>query len=144
MKRFTIGDESYPEDNYIYKCQWCDATSEDVWGGDIRDHETFTHNCSTCGWEGFDLHEHSMKEHRETYDASGLLGEVNTSYDQDQPIGDVPQALNTELSGSEPIDATTGKDFYTIQTGGEDPKIGEFRDVWKQLGYESHECKKRQ
>jgi len=63
--------------------------------------------------------------------------EVNTSYDQDQPIGDEPQALNTELSNSEPIDAETGEDFYTIQTGGAAKKIGEFQTVWQQLGYES-------
>lgn len=65
------------------------------------------------------------------------IEEVNTSYDQDQVIGDEPQALNTELSNSEPIDAVTGEDFYTIQTGGQSPKIGEFQSVWKQLGYES-------
>lgn len=65
------------------------------------------------------------------------INEVNTSYDQDQPIGDEPQALNTELSNSEPIDAETGEDFYTIQTGGQSKKIGEFQSVWKQLGYES-------
>jgi len=63
--------------------------------------------------------------------------EVNTSYDQDQPIGDEPQALNTELSNSEPIDAETGEDFYTVQIGGAHKKIGEFQTVWKQLGYES-------
>ena len=51
--------------------------------------------------------------------------EVNTSYDQDQPIGDEPQALNTELSNSEPIDAETGEDFYTVQIGGATNKIGE-------------------
>jgi len=45
--------------------------------------------------------------------------EVNTSYDQEQPIGDEPQALNTELSNSEPIDAKTGQDFLDIQYGGE-------------------------
>lgn len=50
--------------------------------------------------------------------------EVNTSYDQNQPIGDEPQALNTELSNSEPIDAETGQDFLDIQYGGQDKKIG--------------------
>ena len=45
--------------------------------------------------------------------------EVNTSYDQDQPIGDEPQALNTELSNSEPIDAKTGQDFLDVNLGEE-------------------------
>lgn len=53
------------------------------------------------------------------------IDEVNTSYDQEQPIGDEPQALNTELSNSEPIDAQTGQDFLDIQIGGETPKIEE-------------------
>lgn len=85
--------------------------------------------------------------------------EVNTSYDQNQPIGDEPQALNTELSNSEPIDARTGRDFLTINNGSEgwrekwdDIVSGdwiytdeekeflygkEFKTVWQQLGYES-------
>ena len=45
--------------------------------------------------------------------------EVNTSYDQDQPIGDEPQALYTEPSNSEPIDARTGDDFMDIKKGEE-------------------------
>ncbi len=85
--------------------------------------------------------------------------EVNTSYDQNQPIGDEPQALNTEWSNSEPIDAKTGRDFLTINNGSEgwrekwdDIVSGdwiytdeekkelygkEFKTVWQQLGYES-------
>ena len=85
--------------------------------------------------------------------------EVNTSYDQNQPIGDTPQALNTEWSNSEPIDAKTGQDFLTINNGSEgwrdtlDDIISgdwiytdeekeflygkEFKTVWQQLGYES-------
>lgn len=69
--------------------------------------------------------------------SSDDVNEVNTSYDQNQPIGDEPQALNTELSNSEPIDAETGQDFLDIQYGGQSKKIGEFQTVWKQLGYES-------
>ena len=45
--------------------------------------------------------------------------ETNTSYDQDQPIGDEPQALYTEPSNSEPIDAETGDDFLDIDVGEE-------------------------
>ncbi len=85
--------------------------------------------------------------------------EVNTSYDQNQPIGDEPQALNTEWSNSEPIDAKTGQDFLTINNGSEGWKEKwddivsgdwiymdeekeflygkEFKTVWQQLGYES-------
>lgn len=91
--------------------------------------------------------------------------EVNTSYDQNQPIGDEPQALNTEWSNSEPIDAKTGQDFLDIQIGGQAQKIDEgwrdtlddiingdwiytdeekkelygkeFKTVWQELGYES-------
>lgn len=64
------------------------------------------------------------------------IEEVNTSYDQEQPIGDSPQALYTEPSNSEPIDAATGQDFYDIQIGGQAPRIGEYKSVWKELGYE--------
>jgi len=44
--------------------------------------------------------------------------EVNTSYDEDQPIGDEPQAYYA--IGAEPIDAQTGDDFLD-QTYGDPP-----------------------
>lgn len=45
--------------------------------------------------------------------------EVNTTYDQEQPIGDSPQAIYTEPSNAEPIDAKTGQDFLDIDLGEE-------------------------
>ena len=45
--------------------------------------------------------------------------EINTTYDQNQIIGDEPQALNSEWSNSEPIDAKTGQDFLDIDLGEE-------------------------
>lgn len=81
--------------------------------------------------------EEDWKQFMEDRWYSDDINEVNTSYDQNQPIGDEPQALNTELSNSEPIDAETGQDFLDIQYGGQSKKIGEFQTVWQQLGYES-------
>ncbi len=43
--------------------------------------------------------------------------EINTTYDQDKEIGDAPQALYSELSNAEPIDAKTGEDFMDIDMG---------------------------
>lgn len=63
--------------------------------------------------------------------------EVNTAYDQDQDIGDSPQAYYSV--GAEPINAKNGEDFYSIQTGGNKEGLGEFKSVWKQLGYEAIE-----
>ena len=49
--------------------------------------------------------------------------EINTTYDQEQPIGDTPS--DYPAGGAEPIDAMNAEQFYTIQRGGD--KIGEFK-----------------
>ncbi|HEC64557.1 hypothetical protein LCGC14_1663700 [marine sediment metagenome] len=51
------------------------------------------------------------------------IEEVNTSYDQEQDIGDTPS--HYPAAGAEPIDAETGDDFLDIEIGGEEPKIEE-------------------
>ena len=64
----------------------------------------------------------------------GHIEEINTAYDQDQPIGDSPQALYTELSGAEPIDAKAGKNFMTIKRLQEnDDKPDEYENIWEKL-----------
>ena len=63
----------------------------------------------------------------------GHIEEINTAYDQDQPIGDSPQALYS--IGAEPIDAKTGKNFLTVKKLQEDEDRPEhFENVWEKLG----------
>ena len=47
--------------------------------------------------------------------------EVNTTYDQEQPIGDTPS--DYPAGGAEPIDAKTGQDFLDIDWGEEFEKV---------------------
>lgn len=70
-------------------------------------------NCSTCG-------------------GIGQIEEVNTAYDQNQPIGDTPS--DYPAVGGEPIDAKTGDDFMTVKRLQEDtPPTKEFKNVWQEL-----------
>ena len=65
-------------------------------------------------------------------DGKGSIEEINTAYDQDQPIGDSPQALYSV--GAEPIDAKTGKNFVTVKKLQEDEDRPEhFENVWEKL-----------
>ena len=70
-------------------------------------------NCSTCG-------------------GIGQIEEVNTAYDQNQPIGDTPS--DYPAVGGEPIDARNGNDFFTVKKLQEDNKTDkEFKNVWQKL-----------
>ena len=87
-------------------------------------------NCSTCGGIGqIESEEIYPKYPNEPKNCSHgdiedgfckLCGihiddiyEVNTSYDQNQPIGDTPS--DYPAVGGEPIDAKTGDDFMTVK-----------------------------
>jgi len=52
--------------------------------------------------------------------------EVNTSYDQEQPIGDTPS--HYPAGGAEPIDAKLGQDFMDIDLGEETVPITQLTD----------------
>ncbi len=82
--------------------------------------------CPTC---------FGLNEECETCSGTGQIEEVNTSYDQNQSIGDEPQALYTELSNSEPIDAENGEDFLTVKKLQEDTKNEnkKIESVWDKL-----------
>ena len=106
-------------------------------------------NCSTCGGIGqIESREIYPKYPNEPKNCSHgdiedgfckLCGiyvddiyEVNTAYDQNQPIGDTPS--DYPAVGGEPIDARNGDDFFTVKKLQEDvtPK-GKFNSVWKEI-----------
>jgi hypothetical protein len=73
-----------------------------------------------------------LDENCNTCNGTGQIEEINTSYDQNQPIGDTPS--DYPALGGEPIDARTGDDFMTVKRLQEDdiePKT--FKNVWQQL-----------
>ena len=67
-----------------------------------------------------------------TCSGTGQIEEVNTAYDQNQPIGDTPS--DYPAVGGEPIDARTGDDFMTVKKLQEDTKPKkEYKNVWQKL-----------
>jgi hypothetical protein len=73
-----------------------------------------------------------LEENCSTCSGTGQIEEVNTSYDQDQLIGDTPS--DYPALGGEPIDAKTGDDFMTVKKLQEDTKPKkEYKNVWQKL-----------
>ena len=74
----------------------------------------------------------ALYENCSTCDGIGHIEEVNTTYDQNQPIGDTPS--DYPAIGGEPIDARNGNDFFTVKKLQEDNKTDkEFKNVWQEL-----------
>lgn len=75
-------------------------------------------DCSTCGSKTSGNNEECDVCKDDSY-----WTEVNTSYDQNQPIGDTPS--DYPAAGAEPIDAVNGTGFLDVGIAGAAPKIGE-------------------
>lgn len=77
-----------------------------------------------------EMWDNQLQDERDEEDEKWASDEINTSYDQNKPIGGIP--THYPAAGAEPIDAKTGQDFLDIDLGEENK---EFKTVWQELGY---------